>query len=137
MEWSIGDDEKRYTTDMVDVGGNLEMTFLKSDEEIISIPNISISRDSKSDRLWINIMGKSQLAHVVNEGSLVAPMPGTIIEILVKEGQKVRQGQTLMVMEAMKMEHKIQSPKDGEVSLISNKVGQRVDMGAILVEITE
>jgi hypothetical protein len=65
MEWSIGDDEKRYTTDMVDVGGNLEMTFLKSDEEIISIPNISISRDSKSDRLWINIMGKSQLAHVV------------------------------------------------------------------------
>ena len=42
-----------------------------------------------------------------------------------------------MVMEAMKMEHKIQSPKDGEVSLISNKVGQRVDMGAILVEITE
>jgi biotin carboxyl carrier protein len=72
-----------------------------------------------------------------NEGSLVAPMPGTIIEILVKEGQKVRQGQTLMVMEAMKMEHKIQSPKDGEVSLISNKVGQRVDMGAILVEITE
>jgi biotin carboxyl carrier protein len=62
-------------------------------------------------------------------------MPGTIIEILVKEGQRVRKGQDLMVMEAMKMEHKIQSPKDGEVISISHKIGQRVDMGAILVEI--
>jgi biotin carboxyl carrier protein len=42
-----------------------------------------------------------------------------------------------MVMEAMKMEHKIQSPKDGEVISISNEVGQKVDMGAVLVEIVD
>jgi biotin carboxyl carrier protein len=64
-------------------------------------------------------------------------MPGTIIEILVKKGQRVRKGQSLMVMEAMKMEHKIQSPKDGEVISISNEVGQKVDMGAVLVEIVD
>ena len=64
-------------------------------------------------------------------------MPGTIIEILVKKGQKVRKGQSLMVMEAMKMEHKIQSPKDGEVISISNEVGQKVDMGTVLVEIAD
>jgi biotin carboxyl carrier protein len=72
-----------------------------------------------------------------NEGSLMSPMPGTIIEILVKKGQRVRQGQTLMVMEAMKMEHKIQAPKAGEISSLIHEVGQRVDMGVILIEIKE
>jgi biotin carboxyl carrier protein len=96
------------------------------------------------DSYWIHLDGRVHVvtAHEIglssqkqSEGSLVAPMPGTIIEILVKEGQRVRKGQDLMVMEAMKMEHKIQSPKDGEVISISHKIGQRVDMGAILVEI--
>jgi propionyl-CoA carboxylase alpha chain len=64
-------------------------------------------------------------------------MPGTIIEILVKAGQRVREGQILMTMEAMKMEHKIQAPKAGEIVSINHKVGQRVDMGSILIEIGE
>ena len=57
--------------------------------------------------------------------------------MLVKSGQRVRQGQTLLVMEAMKMEHRIQAPKAGEVIAVHFETGDRVDMGANLVEIGE
>jgi len=69
------------------------------------------------------------------EGSLSAPMPGTVLEVHVKEGQRVRKGQTLVVLEAMKMEHRIQAPKAGEVTKLHFSEGDRVDMGEILVQI--
>jgi pyruvate carboxylase subunit B len=62
-------------------------------------------------------------------------MPGTILEMLVKQGQRVREGQALLVMEAMKMEHRIQAPKAGEVTKVHYEQGQRVDMGSVLIEI--
>ena len=70
-------------------------------------------------------------------GGLSAPMPGTILEVLVKQGQRVREGQTLLVMEAMKMEHKILAPSGGEVSSVHYKEGDRVDMGSVLIEMTD
>ena len=69
------------------------------------------------------------------EGGLSAPMPGTVLDILVKQGQRVREGQALMVMEAMKMEHRIQAPRAGEITRLHYSVGDRVEMGATLVEI--
>ena len=62
-------------------------------------------------------------------------MPGTILEVHAKAGQRVREGQTLLVMEAMKMEHRIQAPKAGEVLSVNFEEGDRVDMGATLVEL--
>jgi biotin carboxyl carrier protein len=64
-------------------------------------------------------------------------MPGTILEVQVKEGQRVREGQTLLVMEAMKMEHRIQAPRAGEVIAVNFVTGDRVDMGDTLVELGE
>ena len=69
------------------------------------------------------------------QGGLSAPMPGTILEVMVREGQRVREGQPLMTMEAMKMEHRILAPKPGEVVCINFNQGDRVDMGAVLVEL--
>jgi biotin carboxyl carrier protein len=57
--------------------------------------------------------------------------------MLVKQGQRVREGQTLLVMEAMKMEHRIQAPKAGEVTKVYYEQGERVDMGSVLIEIGE
>jgi acetyl/propionyl-CoA carboxylase alpha subunit len=70
-------------------------------------------------------------------GTLQAPMPGSIVEILVSEGDRVSGGQTLMKMEAMKMEQVISSPHDGIVEKLLFKVGDQVEAGAKLLVVTE
>jgi propionyl-CoA carboxylase alpha chain len=56
---------------------------------------------------------------------------------MVKVGQRVREGQHLMTIEAMKMEHKILAPKPGEITKIHFSEGDQVDMGSSLVEISD
>ncbi|MFW6049627.1 MAG: acetyl/propionyl/methylcrotonyl-CoA carboxylase subunit alpha [Myxococcota bacterium] len=70
-------------------------------------------------------------------GGCVAPMPGKIIQLRVEPGQRVEQGDVLVVMEAMKMEHTVAAPSDGEVSAVHVAEGDQVDGGALLVVIDE
>jgi pyruvate carboxylase subunit B len=69
------------------------------------------------------------------EGVVTAPMPGKIIRILVKEGEQVKTGQGLLILEAMKMENEIPAPKDGVVKRILVKEGDTVDTGQALIEL--
>jgi len=66
-------------------------------------------------------------------GRLVAPMPGTVTAVDVAEGAMVKAGQTLVVVEAMKMEHAIKAPHDGTVSRVDCAVGDLVAEGDELV----
>jgi biotin carboxyl carrier protein len=61
-----------------------------------------------------------------------APMPGKIVRVLVKEGDAVQEGQGLVVVEAMKMENELRSPKSGVVRELSAQEGQPVEAGAKL-----
>ncbi|MCH1540533.1 MAG: biotin/lipoyl-binding protein [Candidatus Poseidonia sp.] len=70
-----------------------------------------------------------------NEGGLIAPMPGKVLQVLVKVGHTVEAGQALMVLEAMKMEHRIVAPSDGIVTMIHFADGDQVEQGASLLEI--
>jgi len=70
-------------------------------------------------------------------GSLLAPMPGSVIAVHVETGASVEAGDTLMVLEAMKMEHSIRAPHTGTVRAIHFRIGDRVDEGAVLAEIEE
>ena len=164
MEWSIADSSPRYSVKLSDTDGTLTLTDLQSDGNEQPIPNISIRRDEQVGRLLVEVDGSARFAHAArvgdswwihmngrihvlhghqpgsasadaDEGGLSALMPGTILEVLVKEGQRVREGQTLLVMEAMKMEHRILAPKAGEVLSVNFAAGDRVDMGATLVEL--
>ena len=67
--------------------------------------------------------------------SITAPMPGTILNICVKEGEKVKKGQVLAVLEAMKMENEIVAPVDGEITSITVGKGQNVNLGDSLLKI--
>lgn len=66
---------------------------------------------------------------------LTAPLPGTIYKTLVKEGAPVKQGDTLLILEAMKMENNIQAEVSGVVKLIHVKEGDSVMQGDLLMEI--
>jgi 3-methylcrotonyl-CoA carboxylase alpha subunit len=62
-------------------------------------------------------------------------MPGKILDVLVSEGQSVSSGDALMIMEAMKMEHKIVSGQDGVIESIYFDTGDQVEQGAVLLSI--
>ena len=68
-------------------------------------------------------------------GGLMAPMPGVVIDLRAQVGQRVRAGATLVVLEAMKMEHPITAPVDGVVTEVLVRPGQQVDGGAELLAI--
>ena len=68
-------------------------------------------------------------------GGLSSPMPGKVVTVLVKEGDKVKKGDLLMMLEAMKMEHKILSPVDGIVKKILFHEGERVGQDCELLEV--
>ena len=66
-------------------------------------------------------------------GSLAAPMPGKVIQVMVEAGARVKKGEPLLILEAMKMEHTITAPKDGVVKLINFAAGEQVLEGAELI----
>lgn len=67
--------------------------------------------------------------------TLNAPMPGNIINIMVKAGDKVVKGQALLILEAMKMENEIMSPRDAVVAGVHVNKGDSVDSGSLLVSL--
>jgi 3-methylcrotonyl-CoA carboxylase alpha subunit len=68
---------------------------------------------------------------------LTSPMPGLVLKVLVRPGEKVRARQTLIVLEAMKMEHNIEAPYDGTVKAVNCAEGGRVAEGAVLIELEQ
>jgi pyruvate carboxylase subunit B len=64
-------------------------------------------------------------------------MPGRVVRLLVNNGDTVRRGQSLLILEAMKMENDIQSPVDGLVDEIFIKAGDTVDAGGQLLHVRE
>ena len=70
-------------------------------------------------------------------GNPVAPMTGTIEKVLVTPGQHVKQGEPLMIMLAMKMEHTIKSPRDGVVESVMYGEGDTVNRNGLLIKLKE
>ena len=69
----------------------------------------------------------------ITAGGLIAPMPGKVIDIKVDKGKKVKAGDTLVILEAMKMEHSIKASEDGTVSELLISVNDQVENGALLM----
>ncbi|MBI88342.1 MAG: hypothetical protein CMB67_04890 [Euryarchaeota archaeon] len=163
MEWSFSDETSRYRATVQEAEGNASVTSVTVDGSEAPLPEVSVSPDPQPGRVVANIGGSRMIAHVARtgdswwvhldgrahelkfhekgsredsagEGSLKAPMPGTVLEVSVKEGQRVREGQHLMTLEAMKMEHRILATKPGEVTKVHFSAGDRVGMGDALVE---
>ena len=69
----------------------------------------------------------------VEAGGLIAPMPGKVIDLKVKVGSKVKKGDTLVILEAMKMEHQVKASEDGKVTKLLVKKDEQLENGALLM----
>jgi 3-methylcrotonyl-CoA carboxylase alpha subunit len=86
----------------------------------------------------LNLVGTDdslQVAGTAEQGSLLTPLPGTIVAVHVAAGQHVARGAPLVTVEAMKMEHTLTAPYEGVVSRIAFGLAERVQAGAVLVEL--
>jgi biotin carboxyl carrier protein len=100
---------------------------------------------SENAKRWVTVNGqtfmltkssgarKSGHGHHHAAGELTAPMPGQVRAVNISEGDAVTKGQTLLLLEAMKMEIKVQAPRDGVVISIQVKQGQTVEREQLLV----
>ena len=164
MDWKLSDVDKVFSIDLAERDGLITVSSINIDGENTELPVVIISNLDDRSRVSVDINGNLEFAHVAKvrdklwihyngdiftiselergakssdkaEGGLSAPMPGTVLDVMVREGQRVREGQPLMTIEAMKMEHRILAPKAGEVISINFNQGERVDMGSVLVEL--
>ncbi len=83
----------------------------------------------------ISDAGKKLKKAAHGAGSLLSPMPGKIFKIMKEVGSPVAKGETILILEAMKMEHAIRADKDGMVKKIIFKTGELVQGGVILAEV--
>ena len=103
---------------------------------------------SDQDTRWVTVDGRTSRlnrssgagagrgAHT-HASSLTAPMPGQVRAVNVAAGDSVHKGQTLIVVEAMKMELRVQSPRDGVVGRVFVSVGESVEREQVLIEVNE
>jgi 3-methylcrotonyl-CoA carboxylase alpha subunit len=109
-------------------------------KEFSGVPQARTVRDRKDWHVfWNGLYRKLSLREELHApedaaaGSLAAPMPGKIAQVLVKTGATVKKGEALLILEAMKMEHTIAAPADGVVKEILFVAGEQVLEGAQLV----
>lgn len=151
---------KTHVVDLVPLGDTyratlgdktVEVEILRMDADhgkldlLIDGERVTAYVSSDNAKRWVTVNGQTFVltkssgarrsggGHHHAAGELTAPMPGQVRTVNVSEGEAVAKGQTLMVLEAMKMEIRIQAPSDGVVSSISVTVGQTVEREQTLI----
>jgi acetyl-CoA/propionyl-CoA carboxylase, biotin carboxylase, biotin carboxyl carrier protein len=143
-DWHVGHDSGLLAYD----GASLGVDGPKSaDIERFSACQHPVSVFRDGDAVWVcdrdvgpvrfAIAEGTEGAAGTGEGTLEAPMPGTVVQLRVEPGATVAEGETLVVLESMKMEISIQSPRDGAVAAILVGEGDQVERGATLIELAD
>ena len=107
-----------------------------ADADVLVHPHrIDVWRLGEKVSFTVNDGSQFESAAATHAGGLTTPLPGVVVSVAVKEGDTVTAGQTLLVIEAMKMEHAIKAPRAGTVKSLKYKAGDRVREGSALAEI--
>ncbi len=115
---------------------NADLISFDRDEKLFEIRvngnNYEVKLTDKYDELLQKLGMSSAASHKLN--NLKAPMPGLVIDIKVAEGQAIKKGDALLILEAMKMENVLKASGDGMVKKICVKQKDAVEKGQVLVE---
>ncbi|MCK4312990.1 MAG: acetyl-CoA carboxylase biotin carboxyl carrier protein subunit [Candidatus Cloacimonetes bacterium] len=136
----IINDKQKYNISDVEVESNL-ISF-KADDKLYNIYCFS-----DKDKMYLSIDGENYVLELEKDkttksktkqqkgNSVFSPMPGLLVKIPVSVGDKVKSGTTLAIVEAMKMQNELPSPRDGIVKKIIGKEGEQVDALQVIVEL--
>ena len=117
---------RSYTIEMVSFDKTEKTATIKVNRSIYKV-----AVEDQFDQL-LKQLGMDNLA-AAKVQQIKAPMPGLVLNILVAEGDDVKKGDNLLVLEAMKMENMIKSPTDGIIKKIRIKQGEKVDKNEVLI----
>ncbi|HET7736427.1 MAG TPA: biotin/lipoyl-containing protein, partial [Nocardioidaceae bacterium] len=139
-----------YGDEVLDVTGQGEAKVIAVSADEVVLDDNGVRHTFRITRTGPRIDVDSALGHVafvkqprftdpadqVATGSLLAPMPGSVVAVLASPGDEVSAGQTVLVLEAMKMQHNVSAPYDGVVAELDVKVGQQVSAGDVLAVVS-
>lgn len=98
----------------------------------VEMPKVNATKTETAIQPTANIVEKQEIGA---GAKVTSPLPGTVTEIIVKIGDTVKQGDTVLILEAMKMQNSIEADQSGTITSIMVKEGETVMEGAILVTI--
>lgn len=129
---SVGEDADWFDPADYDVAEDVSMPL------VTDLSERRFAVTTGGDSVLVEVPDFEAEAEALAGGDAVkAPMPGKIIAVNVAAGDTVKKGQTVAVMEAMKMEHSLTAPRDGTVSAVDAELGAQVPEGQILVSLEE
>jgi 3-methylcrotonyl-CoA carboxylase alpha subunit len=140
-EYSVRVKDDDYAVRVLSRGSHLLLAQCQGQMQSISVfdanPLLHLFRGGRHVTLHLDRTDDAlQVAGGTEQGSLLTPLPGTIVAVHVATGQQVARGAPLVTVEAMKMEHTLTAPYDGVVSRIAYGLADRVQAGATLVELS-
>ena len=100
-----------------------------------SINGLELDLNIEGFRYLISPTPATRIGQLSSQSEVVSPLPGSIVEVRVKKGEKVEKGQVLVLLESMKMEHPVIASYDGLVTAVEVSEGQTVEMGTKLIEV--
>lgn len=153
QEFKLNLEEKRKDTIHITLSKKkylVSVEFLSSDEFLLNVDgkiyDVVINSNTSGFSVYLNgkcfkiekksasqILGKQRAKP--KKRDIKTSMPGRIVKVLLQEGDKVKEGQSVLILEAMKMENEIKSPQSGVINRIGLKSGDYVETGAVLFSV--
>lgn len=123
---------KSYEVEVEEVGGQVQQAI--SNPAPVAQP---VQQAVSAPKAAPQPKAESKPAQAVPQGAEIveAPMPGTILDVKVNQGDIVKKGQVLVILEAMKMENEIMAPRDGKITAVNTSKGSSVNVGDPLVSL--